>query len=186
MIYLQAVTSTRTVTATKMSNLMCKFALSRILSVNSCHLKCTTNYEQRIQRGDTWFLPSPCRGCFDDSTSRFFVACVVEALEYLHSRGIVYRDLKVNQWFSWQSKVSAFMNACKGFIVQLEVEHRPLLAWTALVPILHPFSSKRVDKGEISTISLLTFWGWKYDRHQLFWCQIFVSDRLQKLNFSYS
>lgn len=53
------------------------------------------------------------------------------------------------------------MNACKGFIVQLEVEHRPLLARTALVPILHPFcenySSERVDKGEISTISLLTF-----------------------------
>lgn len=67
------------------------------------------------------------------------------------------------------------MNACKGFVVQLEVEHRPLLAWTALVPILHPFcenySSERVDKGEISTISLLTFGGWKYDPHQLFYAK---------------
>ena len=35
------------------------------------------------------------RGFFDDSTARFFVACVVEAFEYLHSRGVVYRDLKV-------------------------------------------------------------------------------------------
>ena len=39
-----------------------------------------------------------CRGFFDDSTARFLVACVVEAFEYLHSRGIVYRDLKVTNY----------------------------------------------------------------------------------------
>lgn len=34
------------------------------------------------------------RGSFDDSTTRFYTSCVIEALAFLHSRGIIYRDLK--------------------------------------------------------------------------------------------
>ncbi|KAM8860365.1 cGMP-dependent protein kinase 2 isoform 2-T2 [Spinachia spinachia] len=34
------------------------------------------------------------RGCFDEPTARFCTACVLEAFDYLHTMGIVYRDLK--------------------------------------------------------------------------------------------
>merc|ERR1719499_2263384 len=34
------------------------------------------------------------RRYFDEPTSRFYTACVVEGFEYMHSRNIIYRDLK--------------------------------------------------------------------------------------------
>lgn len=36
-----------------------------------------------------WF-----RGFFEEATARFCIGCVLEAFDYLHGMGIVYRDLK--------------------------------------------------------------------------------------------
>ncbi|EDO38399.1 predicted protein [Nematostella vectensis] len=43
--------------------------------------------------GELWTILRD-RGTFEDATARFCIACVVEGFEYLHSKGIVYRDLK--------------------------------------------------------------------------------------------
>lgn len=45
--------------------------------------------------GDLWTLLQKQKNkCFKEADARFLAACVLEALAYLHERGIIYRDLK--------------------------------------------------------------------------------------------
>ncbi len=48
--------------------------------------------------GELWTLLRD-RGLFEEPEVRFYSACVIEAFAYLHSKGIVYRDLKVRFFF---------------------------------------------------------------------------------------
>jgi cGMP-dependent protein kinase 1 len=43
--------------------------------------------------GELWSLLRD-KGSFDEHETKFYTGCVMEALLYLHSKGIVYRDLK--------------------------------------------------------------------------------------------
>ncbi|XP_021703513.1 cGMP-dependent protein kinase, isozyme 1 [Aedes aegypti] len=43
--------------------------------------------------GEVWTILRD-RSYFEDSTAKFIVGCVLKAFEFLHARGIVYRDLK--------------------------------------------------------------------------------------------
>merc|ERR1719430_2186817 len=43
--------------------------------------------------GELWTVLRNQKG-FSERTARFYAACTSEALQYLHTQGIVYRDLK--------------------------------------------------------------------------------------------
>ena len=43
--------------------------------------------------GELWTLVRE-HNYLPDLTARFYIGCVVEALDYLHSLGIIYRDIK--------------------------------------------------------------------------------------------
>lgn len=43
--------------------------------------------------GEIWTMLRD-RGCFDENAAQFIIGCVLQAFEYLHAKGIIYRDLK--------------------------------------------------------------------------------------------
>lgn len=43
--------------------------------------------------GEVWTILRD-KKFFDEYTTKFIIACVIEAFQYLHPKGIIYRDLK--------------------------------------------------------------------------------------------
>uniref|UniRef100_A0A3Q4HFM4 cGMP-dependent protein kinase n=1 Tax=Neolamprologus brichardi TaxID=32507 RepID=A0A3Q4HFM4_NEOBR len=54
--------------------------------------KCVVTMALSACDHDVWVLVF--RGSFDESAAKFCVGCVTEAFEYLHRKGVLYRDLK--------------------------------------------------------------------------------------------
>lgn len=52
------------------------------------------SYLQEMVPGGELFHHLDLEGAFDEHTSRFYAASVLLSLEFLHSKGFVYRDLK--------------------------------------------------------------------------------------------
>ncbi|XP_055550777.1 cGMP-dependent protein kinase, isozyme 1 [Wyeomyia smithii] len=55
--------------------------------------KCVYMLLEACLGGEVWTILRD-RSYFDDGTTKFIVGCVLKAFEFLHARGIVYRDLK--------------------------------------------------------------------------------------------
>jgi len=81
-----------------------------ILNEKNIMMSCSSPFVVKLYRTfrDSrylYMLMEPCLGGelwtilrdkkkFDDGAAKFYTACVIKAFEYLHSKGIVYRDLK--------------------------------------------------------------------------------------------
>ena len=66
-----------------------------LVSGMSTHVSCLTCHGQKeCLAGGEMFHHLDLAGAFDEPTAMFYAGNVLLALEHLHSRGLVYRDLK--------------------------------------------------------------------------------------------
>ncbi|XP_044053907.1 cGMP-dependent protein kinase 1 isoform X2 [Siniperca chuatsi] len=76
------------------SNIKCLLAM-RVLKKKLIH---KNGQREHILREGRILMENHCpfiiRGYLDECSTRFYTACVVEALTFLHCRGVIYRDVK--------------------------------------------------------------------------------------------